>query len=171
MSCEVLIAVALQWCWNLFELGPSTRLPDAWFSNSQNGLVKKVLCGFLMCKAWNVIVLVSFWYHMKFLPSFHVVKNILSRDSLEKEKIRLIPYWAFSIKKGLLIESSKIFIRISQTLKNLTKVFKPFEILGSFLNQKYPFSGHPLPPAFAKGSTWSGCCLYQQCSIFRFSLL
>ena len=41
MSCEVLIAVALQWCWNLFELGPSTRLPDAWFSNSQNGLVER----------------------------------------------------------------------------------------------------------------------------------
>ena len=42
MSCEVLIAVALQWCWNLFELGPSTRLPDAWFSNSQIGFEAKV---------------------------------------------------------------------------------------------------------------------------------
>ena len=41
MSCEVLIAVALQWCWNLFELGPRTRLPDVWFSNSQNGLVER----------------------------------------------------------------------------------------------------------------------------------
>ena len=47
MSCEVLIAVALQWCWNLFELGPSTRLPDAWFSNSQNGLVRKSVIWFL----------------------------------------------------------------------------------------------------------------------------
>lgn len=51
MSCEVLIAVALQWCWNLFELGPSTRLPDVWFSNSHNGLVGKKVSSFLMSKA------------------------------------------------------------------------------------------------------------------------